>query len=130
MYGGYLSAMIDDSRNIFALTQALEDKNILIKTAENGKVALNVLAEEPDIDLILLDIMMPEMDGYETARQIRNQTQFKDLPVIALTAKAMKGDRTKCIQAGCSDYLTKPVDLDKLFSILRVWLYQDNKVKV
>ena len=114
----------DDMRNIFALSAALEDRGMQIITAKNGREALKRLENFPDIDLVLIDIMMPEMDGYEAMAEIRRQNQFKKLPIIALTAKAMKGDRQKCISAGASDYLSKPVDLHKLTSLLRVWLYQ------
>ncbi len=95
-----------------------------IKVAHNGKEALRILDEHQDTEIILTDIMMPEMDGYETIRQIRLQPQFKNLPIIALTAKAMKDDRNKCIEAGASDYLTKPIDTEKLLSLMQVWLYQ------
>ena len=113
----------DDIRNIFALSQTLEEKGIEVLAAENGKVALQLLNNNTGIDLVLMDIMMPVMDGYETTREIRKQEQFKKLPIIALTAKAMKEDRDKCIDAGASDYLTKPVDLQRLFSMLRIWMY-------
>jgi hypothetical protein len=90
--------------------------------AENGRVALERLQDTPDIDLVLMDIMMPEMDGYAATKAIREMSRFQTLPIIAVTAKAMVGDREKCIQAGASDYIPKPVDLEQLFSLLRVWL--------
>jgi len=92
--------------------------------AENGKDALGVLGKDSEVDLVLMDVMMPEMDGYETTRAIRAMSQFRNLPIIALTAKAMKGDREKCIAAGASDYITKPVDTEQLLSLMRVWLYR------
>ncbi|NTV50164.1 MAG: response regulator [Geobacteraceae bacterium] len=115
----------DDMRNIFSLSSALSEKDIIIFEADNGREALNRLNEFPDIDLVLMDIMMPEMDGYEAMRAIRKDPRFVSLPIIALTAKAMKGDREECLKAGASDYIPKPVDMEKLFSLLRVWLYQD-----
>ena len=114
----------DDMRNIFALTSVLEEKGIKTVMAADGRESLKVLDENPGIHLVLMDIMMPVMDGYEAMRKIRDQERFKRLPVIALTAKAMKGDRAKCVEAGASDYLAKPVDTNKLLSMLRVWLYQ------
>jgi CheY-like chemotaxis protein len=114
----------DDVRNIFSLTSVLEDHGMVVRFAENGKDALKSLDEDTDVDTILMDVMMPEMDGYETTRAIRQKDQFKSLPIIALTAKAMKGDREKCIAAGASDYITKPVDTEQLLSLLRVWLYK------
>jgi HAMP domain-containing protein/signal transduction histidine kinase/DNA-binding response OmpR family regulator len=114
----------DDVRNIFALTSMLERYQMDIKYAENGRDAIAVLQNTPDIDVVLMDIMMPEMDGYETMQAIRNIEQFRKLPIIALTAKAMKGDREKCIAAGASDYISKPVDTENLVSLLRVWLYR------
>ncbi|HIJ95773.1 MAG TPA: response regulator [Desulfuromonadales bacterium] len=113
----------DDMRNVFSLSSALAEKNILFFEAENGFEALKQLNLQPDIDLILMDIMMPEMDGYEAMRKIRADARFHNLPIIALTAKAMKGDREECLKAGASDYIPKPVDMEKLFSLLRVWLY-------
>jgi len=113
----------DDMRNIYALTSVLEEKGIEIKVGKDGKEGLEKLDQDPDVDLIIMDIMMPGMDGYEATKKIRKKNRFKNLPIIALTAKAMKGDRGKCIQAGASDYLAKPVDRDKLISMLRVWLY-------
>lgn len=91
--------------------------------AENGRDGIEVLQANPDINIVLMDIMMPEMDGYETTRNLRQQAQFKNLPIITLTAKAMQGDKEKCIEAGASDYITKPVDTEQLLSLLRVWLY-------
>jgi CheY-like chemotaxis protein len=114
----------DDVRNIFSLTKALENYKMNVLTALDGKEALQKLHENPSIDVVLLDMMMPQMDGYETAKKIRENYQWKNLPVIAVTAKAMTGDRDKCIQAGASDYITKPVDIDQLMSLLRVWLYE------
>ena len=115
--------MDDDVRNSFALSKLLSDKGIIISIAQNGQKALDLLAKEP-VDLVLMDIMMPVMDGYETIQHIRTQPEFKTLPILALTAKAMKGDREKCLAVGANDYLPKPVDVDRLFSMLRVWLYQ------
>ncbi|MGQ7944435.1 response regulator [Flavobacterium sp. WC2509] len=116
----------DDVRNIFSLTKALEVFKMKVITAIDGKEALKALEEYPHTDVILLDMMMPNMDGYETAQRIRSNPKFKKLPVIAVTAKAMTGDREKCINAGASDYITKPIDIDQLLSLLRVWLYDKN----
>jgi len=112
----------DDVRNIFALTSVLEEHDLQVVHAENGRAGIEMLLKTPDVAGVLMDIMMPEMDGYETMRAIRQIAEFRTLPIIAVTAKAMKGDRAKCIAAGASDYITKPVDLDQLFSMLRVWL--------
>jgi HAMP domain-containing protein/CheY-like chemotaxis protein len=112
----------DDIRNIFALTSILERYEMEVRYAENGHDALRMLNDNPEIDVVLMDVMMPEMDGYEATRRIRDNTSFEDLPIIAITAKAMKGDREKCINAGASDYVTKPVDSDQLIGLLRVWL--------
>ncbi|MBW4441646.1 MAG: response regulator [Plectolyngbya sp. WJT66-NPBG17] len=114
----------DDVRNIFALTSLLERQQMEVLYAENGREGIETLRSNPDINAVLMDIMMPEMDGYETTRAIRQQQQFRSLPIIALTAKAMQGDREKCIEAGASDYITKPVDTEQLLSLLRVWLYR------
>ena len=114
----------DDVRNIFSLTSMLEDHGMVVRFAENGKQAIDQLKKDPNVDAVLMDVMMPEMDGYETTRAIRGMNEFKTLPIIALTAKAMKGDREKCIAAGASDYITKPVDTEQLLSLLRVWLYR------
>ncbi|HEY9643993.1 MAG TPA: response regulator, partial [Coleofasciculaceae cyanobacterium] len=113
----------DDVRNIFALTSMLERYQMEIVYAENGRDGIKQLQAHPDIHLVLMDVMMPEMDGYETMQAIRQIEQFQTLPMIALTAKAMRGDREKCIEAGASDYITKPVDVEQLLSLLRVWLY-------
>lgn len=114
----------DDMRNVFALTAALEKKQLQTVFAENGKEALQILAQNEQIDIVLMDIMMPEMNGYETMREIRKQERYKDLPIIALTAKAMKSDREKCIEAGASDYISKPVNIEQLISLMKVWLYK------
>ncbi|GAB2880709.1 hypothetical protein GCM10027277_57330 [Pseudoduganella ginsengisoli] len=118
----------DDIRNIFSLTSVLAEKGMQIVEAGNGIEALARLQEHPDIDIVLMDIMMPEMDGFEAMRRIRRDARWARLPVIALTAKAMLGDQRQCLDAGASDYLAKPVDLDKLFSLMRVWLYQAGEV--
>ncbi len=121
--GGRKVLVIDDDvRNIFALTSVLEEREVDVLHAENGRTGIEMLEANPDVDLILMDIMMPEMDGYETTKTIRQDPRFESLPIIALTAKAMKGDREKCLQAGATDYVTKPVDLDHLFSVMRVWI--------
>jgi len=114
----------DDVRNLFALTTAFEKYNIQTVTAESGQDAINILNENNNIDMVLMDIMMPEMDGYETTQKIRREHKNSILPIIAVTAKAMKGDREKCIEAGASDYITKPVKIDQLLSLMRVWLYK------
>jgi HAMP domain-containing protein/CheY-like chemotaxis protein/signal transduction histidine kinase len=113
----------DDVRNIFALSSALEGYQMEVVHAENGREGIQLLQDVPNIDLVLMDIMMPEMDGYETMQAIRKIDEFASLPIIALTAKAMKADRDKCIEAGASDYIAKPLDIDQLLSLLRVWLY-------
>jgi CheY-like chemotaxis protein len=114
----------DDARNLFAITTLLEQHDMRVSFAENGREALAKLSTLDDVNVVLMDIMMPEMNGYEATQEIRKMPQYAQLPVIALTAKAMKGDREKCLQAGASDYITKPVDPDQLVSLLRVWLYR------
>jgi two-component system, chemotaxis family, sensor kinase CheA len=112
----------DDIRNVFALTTALENQKMKVVFAENGREGIEVLKDNSDVNLVLMDIMMPEMDGYEAMRAIRNRNEYLTLPIIALTAKAMKYDREKCIDAGASDYISKPINLEQLFSLIRVWL--------
>jgi CheY-like chemotaxis protein len=112
----------DDVRNIFALNSLLERHGMVVITATNGQDAIKLLDSNPDLSLILTDVMMPEMDGYETMRRIREIPAFRMLPIIALTAKAMKGDREKCLQAGASDYVAKPVNTSQLLSLVRMWL--------
>jgi len=112
----------DDMRNVFALSKILKERGMEVLIAENGLVVLEMLDSHHDIDLVLMDIMMPEMDGYEAMKQIRLQGRFKGLPVIALTAKAMKDDKQKCMDAGANDYITKPIDIERLLSLMRVWL--------
>jgi len=114
----------DDVRNIFALTSMLERYQMQVLFAENGREGISLLERTADIDVVLMDVMMPEMDGYETMQLIRQREQFKDLPIIALTAKAMQGDRDQCIAVGASDYIAKPIDTEQLLSLLRVWLYR------
>jgi CheY-like chemotaxis protein len=114
----------DDARNIFALTSVLENQEMEVLTATNGRQAIDLVNQTPDLSVVLMDIMLPEMDGYETMREIRNNPDFRTLPILALTAKAMKGDREKCLAAGASDYIAKPVNTDQLLSLLRVWLYR------
>jgi CheY-like chemotaxis protein/HAMP domain-containing protein len=114
----------DDMRNVFALSNVMDLRGINVVVGRNGVDGLEKLKQNPDVDLILMDIMMPEMDGYEAMQRIRQDARFNKLPIIALTAKAMKGDRAKCINAGASDYLAKPVDADRLLSLLRVWLHR------
>jgi len=112
----------DDMRNIFALSSALQGYDMEVEIAGDGEEALAKLEDVSDIDIVLMDIMMPKMDGYEAMRQIRKQNKWSRLPVIALTAKAMKDDRDKCIEAGANDYITKPVDIDRLLSLMQLWL--------
>jgi CheY-like chemotaxis protein len=112
----------DDVRNVFALTNAFEIRGMEVLFAENGLEALDVLERRPEVDLVLMDVMMPGMDGYESMAAIRADAVFQELPIIALTAKAMKADRDRCLAAGASDYIAKPVEVDQLLSLMRVWL--------
>ncbi len=124
LHGRKALVVDDDARNIFALTTILENHEMEVLSATNGRQAIEIIKNEPDLSVVLMDIMMPEMDGYETLREIRKIPEFRSLPILALTAKAMKGDREKCLEAGASDYIAKPVNTDQLVSLLRVWLYR------
>jgi CheY-like chemotaxis protein/signal transduction histidine kinase/HAMP domain-containing protein len=114
----------DDARNIFALTTLLEGQKMDVISATNGRQAIELIESTPDLSMVLMDIMMPDMDGYQTMREIRKNAEFRSLPILALTAKAMKGDREKCLEAGASDYISKPVNTDQLLSLMRVWLFR------
>ena len=114
----------DDSKNIFALSAVLKAKKLHCVSSQSAMEGFKILENNPNIDVVLMDMMMPEMDGYETIREIRKMPKYKRLPIIAVTAKSMIGDRDKCITAGASDYISKPVDIDQLLSLLRVWLYE------
>ncbi len=118
----------DDVRNIFALTSALEHKGAIVEIGRNGREAIERLNAVEDIDLVLMDVMMPEMDGYEATREIRKDPRWRKLPIISVTAKAMKDDQERCLEAGSNDYLAKPIDLDRLFSLIRVWLPQLERI--
>jgi CheY-like chemotaxis protein len=122
--GGKVLVVDDDARNIFALTSLLENHGMNVITATNGRDAIDLMESTPDIAIVLMDIMMPDMDGYETMREVRKHARFRTLPILALTAKAMKGDREKCLDAGASDYIAKPVNTDQLLSLMRVWLFR------
>ncbi|MBC8153584.1 MAG: response regulator, partial [Bacteroidetes bacterium] len=124
LMGKTILVVDDDVRNLFALTTAFERFDLNVITAESGREAITILTENDDVDIVLMDIMMPEMDGYETTQKIRREHKKTNLPIIAVTAKAMKGDREKCIDAGASDYITKPVKIDQLMSMMRIWLYK------
>ncbi len=124
LYGKTILIADDDVRNIFSLTKILEKYKVNVISAVNGREALEQLYKHPEVSIVLMDIMMPEMDGYETIQKIRQTAAYKNLPIISVTAKAMTGDREKCIQAGASDYISKPIDKDQLLSLLRVWLYE------
>jgi CheY-like chemotaxis protein len=119
----------DDIRNIFSLTSVLESHDVEVLHAERGKDGILILEQTPDVDVGLIDIMMPEMDGYETMQQIRQRPELADLPLIAVTAKAMKGDRQKCLDAGASDYIAKPVDIELLLALVRVWVARGREVQ-
>jgi CheY-like chemotaxis protein len=123
LWGKKVLVVDDDVRNIFALTSLLEQHGMQVMSAETGTEAISLLDQNNDIDTVLMDIMMPEMDGYETIRMIRRNHQHRLLPILALTAKAMKGDREKCLEAGASDYIAKPVDTAELLALLRIWLF-------
>ena len=120
--GAHILIVDDDIRNIYSLTSVLESYGVNVVHAERGRDGILILEQMPDIDLALIDIMMPEMDGYETMREIRKRPALADLPLISVTAKAMKGDRQKCLDAGASDYIAKPVDIELLLALLRVWI--------
>jgi CheY-like chemotaxis protein len=112
----------DDVRNVFALANVFEPRGAVVDIARNGREALDALAARPQVDLVLMDVMMPEMDGLEATRRLRADPRFTRLPIIALTAKAMADDRDKCLAAGANDYIAKPLDVDKLLSLVRVWI--------
>jgi CheY-like chemotaxis protein len=120
--GSRILIIDDDIRNIYSLTSVLEAHDVKVLHAERGAEGISILETEPDVDVALVDIMMPDMDGYETMRQIRSKPGIGQIPLIAVTAKAMKGDRQKCLDAGASDYIAKPVDLDLLLALMRVWI--------
>jgi HAMP domain-containing protein/signal transduction histidine kinase/CheY-like chemotaxis protein len=124
LHGRKVLIVDDDARNIFALTSVLENHEVDVISATNGRQAIEIIKTTPGLEMVLMDIMMPEMDGYETMREIRKDPGFRTLPILALTAKAMKGDREKCLEAGASDYISKPVNTDQLLSLMRVWLFR------
>jgi HAMP domain-containing protein/CheY-like chemotaxis protein/signal transduction histidine kinase len=124
LYGRKVLVVDDDARNIFALTSLLEGHGLEVVSATNGRQAIELIQETADLSIVLMDIMMPEMDGYQTIAEIRKDPRFRTLPILALTAKAMKGDREKCLDAGASDYIAKPVNIDQLLSLMRVWLFR------
>ena len=124
LVGKQVLVVDDDVRNIFALSSLLERRGMSVLVATNGQEAIRLIQSTPALSIVLMDIMMPEMDGYETMRAIRQDARFRLLPIIALTAKAMKGDREKCLEAGASDYIAKPVNTEQLVSLLRIWLHR------
>jgi CheY-like chemotaxis protein len=124
LVGKQVLVVDDDVRNIFALSSVLERRGMVVLAAGTGREAIELIEATPDLAIVLMDIMMPEMDGYETMQVIRQNPRFRRLPIIALTAKAMKGDREKCLEAGASEYLAKPVNTEQLLSALRMWLHR------
>jgi hypothetical protein len=124
LMGRQVLVVDDDVRNIFALSSVLERRGMKVLTASTGHEAIALLESTSDIAIVLMDIMMPEMDGYQTMKRIRQNPAYRRLPIVALTAKAMKGDREKCLEAGASDYLAKPVNTEQLLSALRMWLHR------
>jgi CheY-like chemotaxis protein len=128
--GAKILIVDDDIRNIYSLTSVLEAHDVEVLHAERGKDGILILEQTPGIDIALIDIMMPEMDGYETMQQIRKRPLLAEVPLIAVTAKAMKGDRQKCLDAGASDYIAKPVDIDLLLALLRVWIARARETAV
>ena len=128
LFGRKVLVVDDDVRNIFALASLLEERGMRVVTAETGREAIGLLDQEPDVEAVLMDIMMPEMDGYETMRVIRQNSRHRLLPILALTAKAMKGDRERCLEAGASDYIAKPVNTEELLMLLRIWLFGKQRV--
>jgi len=127
--GSRILIVDDDIRNIYSLTSVLEAHNVEVLHAERGAAGIQILETRRDIDIALIDIMMPEMDGYETMRKIRSMPSIAETPLVAVTAKAMKGDRQKCLDAGASDYIAKPVDIDLLLALLRVWIGRARSTK-
>jgi CheY-like chemotaxis protein len=125
--GARILIVDDDIRNIYSLTSVLESHGVEVMHAEGGGEGILILEQTPGIDIALIDIMMPEMDGYETMRQIRSRPALAQVPLIAVTAKAMKGDRQKCLDAGASDYIAKPVDIELLLALLRVWMVRSRE---
>ena len=124
LFGKTVLLVDDDARNIFALSSVLERRGMNVLTATTGREAIEILSQKPEIAIVLMDVMMPEMDGYQTMQVIRVEERWRRLPIVALTAKAMKGDREKCLEAGASDYLAKPVDTEQLLAALRIWLHR------
>jgi CheY-like chemotaxis protein len=127
--GSRILIVDDDIRNIYSLTSVLEAHDVEVLHAERGSEGIRILETRADIDVALIDIMMPEMDGYETMRRIRSMPPIAEIPLVAVTAKAMKGDRQKCLDAGASDYISKPVDIDLLLALLRVWIGRSRSVR-